>query len=58
MRRILKPTKRKKLDCVTTICNFNGTGFPLNPSIKVNTSCPPSNSGRGNELRTAKFIEI
>ena len=54
----LSPTKRKKLDWVTTICSLTGTGFPLNPSIKVKISCPPSNSGRGNELRTAKFIEI
>jgi len=37
---------------------LTGTGFPLNPSIKVKTSCPPSSSGKGNELRTAKFIEI
>ena len=58
MSRTLSPTKRKKLDCVTTICTLTGTGFPLKPSIKVNTSCPPSNSGKGKELRTAKFIEI
>ena len=37
---------------------MTGTGFPLNPSIKVKKSCPPSNSGKGNELRTAKLIDI
>ena len=37
---------------------MTGTGFPLNPSIKVKTSCPPSNKGKGNELSTAKLIEI
>ena len=58
MSRTLSPTKRKKLDWVTTICTLTGTGFPLNPSIKVNTSCPPSNRGKGNELSTAKLIEI
>ena len=54
----LSPTKRKKLDWVTTICILTGTGFPLKPSIKVKISCPPSNNGKGKELRTAKFIEI
>ena len=58
MSKTLNPTKRKKLDWVTAIWTFTGTGSPLNPSIKVNTSWPPSNSGNGNELRTAKFIEI
>ena len=58
MRRTLSPTRRKKLDWVTTICTLTGTGLPLNPSIKVKTSCPPSNNGKGNELRTAKLIEI
>ena len=58
IRRTLSPTKRKKLDWVTAICTLTGTGFPLNPSIKVKTSCPPSSSGKGNELRTAKLIEI
>ena len=55
--RTLSPTKRK-LDWVTTICTLTGTGLPLNPSIIVKTSCPPSNNGKGNELSTAKLIEI
>ena len=54
----LSPTNRKKLDWVTTICTLTGTGFPLNPSIKVKTSCPPSSRGKGKEFKTAKFIEI
>ena len=37
---------------------MTGTGFHLKPSIKVKTSCPPSNNGKGNELSTAKLIEI
>ena len=31
--------------------------FPLKPSIKVKTSCPPSKSGRG-KVKTAKLIDI
>ena len=54
----LNPTSRKKLDCVTAICTLTGTGFPLNPSIRVKTSCPPSKRGNGSEFKTAKFIEI
>ena len=54
----LSPTKRKKLDWVTAIWILTGTGFPLNPSIRVKTSWPPSRSGRGREFRTAKFIDI
>ena len=54
----LSPTKRKKLDWVTTICTLTGTGFPLKPSIKVKTSWPPSKRGKGNELRTAQLIDI
>ena len=33
---------------------MTGTGFPLNPSIKVKTSCPPSNNGKGNEFSASK----
>ena len=58
MSRTLSPTRRKKLDCVTTICTLTGIGFPLSPSIRVKTSCPPSRRGKGNEFRTAKLIEI
>ena len=57
MSRILNPTNRKKLDWVTAIWTLTGTGFPLNPSIKVKTSCPPSNRGRG-KGRTAKLMDI
>ena len=58
MRSTLRPTNRKKLDWVTAICTLTGTGLPLKPSIKVKTSCPPSNNGRGKEFRTAKLIDI
>ena len=58
MRSTLNPTNRKKLDWVTAIWTLTGTGLPLNPSINVKTSCPPSNKGKGKELRTARLIEI
>ena len=35
-----------------------GTGLPLNPSIRVKTSWPPSRRGNGREFKTAKFIDI
>ena len=58
IRRILSPTSRKKLDWVTAICTFIGTGFPLSPSTIVNKSWPPSNKGKGREFKTAKLIYI
>ena len=53
----LSPTKRKKLVSHNHLY-FNWDRFTSKPSIKVKTSCPPSNKGNGNELRTAKLIEI
>ena len=40
------------------MCLLTGTGLPLNPSIRVKTSWPPSRSGNGREFKTARFIEI
>ena len=58
IRTTLNPTNKRKLDWVTAIWIFSGIGFPLIPSIRVKTNCPPSSKGNGSEFRTAKFIEI